>query len=370
MVISVCSSMSFVLNKTLILRLSSIGDIVLASPLIRVLRAAYPSAQIDFVVKAEFAELLRYSPYLSNLLEVFPEQGFAQLVELKKQIRVAGYDLIVDLHDNFRSRFLRSFVRAKNIVTINKRKTARFLLINFKWNIYDGIVSVTDRYLETLKPFGVENDRKGLELFIPSEFIEQVRKRIENLGIQHQNWIVGLCPGAKHNTKMWLKERFAELGVQFVQQYGASIFIFGGMENRERCEEIRQLIHSKVNPLSVVENFAGEFSLLETAAAMDFCELVVTNDTGLMHLAAARKRKVVTIFGPTVEEFGFFPIGTESMVVQHNALPCRPCTHIGNERCPLSHFRCMKEIQTIDVFNAAEDLLTKSKTIPAVGGAN
>nr|MBP6673381.1 glycosyltransferase family 9 protein [Bacteroidota bacterium] len=99
-----------------------------------------------------------------------------------------------------------------------------------------------------------------------------------------------------------------------------------------------------------VSNFAGEFTLLETAAAMEFCDVVVTNDSGLMHLAAAKQRKVVAVFGSTVQEFGFAPYGTEAVVIENKTLDCRPCTHIGRKECPKGHFRCMTEITPESVY--------------------
>jgi heptosyltransferase-2 len=139
-------------------------------------------------------------------------------------------------------------------------------------------------------------------------------------------------------------------------QYKAKVLLFGGKEEEEYCGDIAQMINASVGSSSA-ESLAGGISLLESAAAFDACDLVVTNDTGLMHVAAARKRKIVAIFGSTVREFGFFPSSTEHVVVERNGLDCRPCTHIGLSRCPEGHFRCMKEIDVHDVAVAVERLM-------------
>jgi ADP-heptose:LPS heptosyltransferase len=168
--------------------------------------------------------------------------------------------------------------------------------------------------------------------------------------------VVGLVPAAKHFTKQWLPERFVALGEMMAKKHRAKIFVFGGKTETDYCGDIAQMINANLG-LSVAESFAGKFSLLETAAALDFCGVVVSNDTGLMHLAAARKKKVVALFGSTVREFGFFPYGTDHIVVEQSGLPCRPCSHIGLAKCPEGHFKCMKDTTVEQVVEAAEKLL-------------
>ena len=147
-----------------------------------------------------------------------------------------------------------------------------------------------------------------------------------------------------------------DLGARCSKSFRAKILVFGGRADRDSCGDIAQMINARTGS-PAAESFAGRLALLETAAAMDYCTLVVSNDTGLMHLAAARKRKVLAIFGSTVKEFGFFPYGTESHVVETPGLPCRPCSTIGLPKCPEGHFRCMKDIQADMLFAAAQQLL-------------
>lgn len=360
-------------RKTLLLRLSSIGDIVLATPLIRNLRKTFPEMQLDFLVKSQYADLLRFNPYLSGIIEVDPATGLQGLTAVRRRIRDERYNLVVDLHGNFRSVYLRSFSGADHVLKINKRNVARWMLIRFKRNVYTTLVPVADRYLEPLAEFGVRNDGEGLELFVAESVMREVQVRINEHGLKASQPIIGICPGAKHATKMWPKERFVELGRLLAERLSSRILLFGGKEDAEYCSEIAASIQelvgvgsavaSKPSPRlefgtrGVAVSFAGRCSLLETAAAMDYCSAVVTNDTGLMHIAAARKRPVVAIFGSTVGEFGFFPYGTRNVVVERKGLSCRPCTHIGLSKCPKGHFRCMREISTDDVFRALESVL-------------
>ena len=305
------------LNKTLIIRFSSVGDIVLSSLLVRTLRRRFPQNHIDFLLKSEYADLVRYNPHINRVIE-FPSGGsIDDLFRLRHTIRKERYDLIVDIHDSIRSRLLS--LGAHRSVRVHKRKVARWLLVNFKWDLYTsfgGAPSVAERYLETVKPFGVRDDGGGLELHVPRETRRPGRDDAAGRGILPGSPAIGICPSAKHANKMWLKERFAETAAALVQRHGTPVLLFGSIDEAPRCDEIAAMVKAAL-PGARVANLAGSLSLLETAAAMDHCGVVVTNDSGLMHIAAARKRNVVALFGPTVRQFGFFPFGTACTVVEH-----------------------------------------------------
>jgi lipopolysaccharide heptosyltransferase II len=341
----------FIPNKTLVIRFSSIGDIVLSSPLIRVLRAQFPSSQIDFVVRKEYAELVRYNPHLNIIYEYDVQTGLRGLRQLKKRIRSEKYDLVVDIHNSLRSRYLRSCIGANNVGVVDKRIFARTMLVKFKKNIYKAVVPVAERYIEPVKSSGIENDAQGLEIFIPDETMFKVSGKMSSLKLHTYKKVIGFCPSAKHVTKRWPEERFIETGIRLVNDLKAKILIFGGKNDSILCSSIANAINKNSESESAVE-FSRQFSLLETSAAMQFCDVVLSNDSGLMHIAAAMKRKIVALFGSTVEEFGFYPIGTESIILERKKLKCRPCSHIGRDSCPKGHFRCMKEIQVDEVVDS------------------
>ena len=345
--------MQDVLHKTLVIRLSSVGDVVLASPLLRSLRGRFPSCQVDFLVKADYADLVRHNPHVARVIE-FPGNGSpADLYRLRGEILSSGYDLIIDIHDSLRSRFL--CAGAKRVVRINKRKIARALLVRFKKDEYarwGGAPAVIDRYIEPLRPYGVENDGKGLELFVPAAIEKTVASLLAGEGIYPEDRCIGVCPSARHANKVWLAERYAAAAGELADRHGAPVLLFGSAEERERCEEIAAAI-LLAHPRVRVANLAGWTSLLETAAAMDHCSVVLTNDTGLMHIAAARETSVVAVFGPTVRQFGFFPDPARATVLEARGLSCRPCTHIGLPDCPKGHFLCMREITTEQMVAAA-----------------
>jgi heptosyltransferase-2 len=338
-------------QKILIIRFSSIGDIVLATALLRVLHKRFPTSPIDFVVRKEYTELIRNNKNLNCIYEFDAKTGFFGLRKLKSQLRVEHYDLIVDIHNSLRSRYLRWLLGANDVVVICKRIFARTMLIRLKKNLYRNAISVADRYIEPVQKYGVANDGKGLEIFIPDELRSHTLSNMKNLGINKSSTIIGFCPSAKHTTKCWPKERFAELGIRLVKENNAKILLLGGTADIERCLDIADAINNATRKENAID-LSGELSLLENAIAMEACTLIVTNDSGLMHIATAMKKKVVAIFGPTVREFGFFPIGKEQVVLERNGLYCRPCSHIGGKICPEGHFRCMKEIQVEEVIKS------------------
>lgn len=343
------------LRKILVIRFSSIGDVVLASPFIRVMRAHFPKAQIDFLVKSEYAELVKFNHHLSSVIELKTSE-FRELRTLRKKIRDEGYDAIFDLHNSLRSRYLRMFSGAKFVSVVDKRLFERFVLIKFKLNLYKNAIPIAERYFETAHEFDVKDDGKGLEIFVPDETLFSVGSMMAKHRLDRYTSVLGMAPAAEHATKMWLEERFAEVALEAARVHQARILIFGGREDTERCNEIARFVNSSAGTEAAV-SFAGRLSLLETAAALDFCDVVLCNDTGIMHLAAARQRNVVALFGPTVKEFGFFPGGTRAQVIEQNGLPCRPCTHIGSEVCPQRHFRCMKDTTVDQVYQALTSMI-------------
>jgi heptosyltransferase-2 len=351
--------MTQLLLTTVVFRLSSIGDIILTSPLLRVLRAAIgPKARLDFVVRKEFAEIVRSNHHLSVVHEYDPSTGWKGLRELNASLRREHYDLAVDLHDSLRTKYLRSCCGAKKTTVVNKRQRERWLLIHRKKNIYKGIIPVPLRYIETLSDYGIKDDGRGLELFIPDAVHFSVSGRMAAARLNRFDAVIGMCPGAKHFTKRWQREKYAALGVQFARERGAKILLFGGPAEKDDCAFVADAIAQEAGA-ACVEDYSGQMSLLETASAFDFCDVVVTNDSGLMHCAAARQKKIVVLFGSTVREFGFGPFGTDAAVIERTGLECRPCTHIGRASCPLGHFKCMKDISVDEVAESVDEMLLK-----------
>lgn len=343
-------------SKTLVIRFSSIGDVVLSTPLLRVFRQKFPKSQLDYVTKMEYAELVRSNQNLNVTHEFDASTGFPGLRELKRKLVSERYDLVIDLHNSLRSRYLRSMNGVGRVVVVDKRVKERTLLVKFKKNTYKEIVPVAGRYIETLKGFGIADDGKGLELHLPDEILFGVGSRIAKLKLNRFEKVLGLCPFARHFTKEWPAERFAVVGEKFIKETNGAVIVFGGQEDVFRSSAVSGRIRTAAGGDRVID-FTGQLSLAETAAAMQYCDVLVSNDSGLMHMAAAMNRNVVSIFGSTVEEFGFFPPRENSKVLERRGLPCRPCSHIGRAHCPEGHFRCMLEIEVEAVLEAVHEML-------------
>jgi len=345
--------------KTLVIRFSSIGDIVLSTPLLRVLRAHLPDGQIDYVTKKEYAELVRTNQNLNVTHTYDSSTGFEGLRDLKRKLKRERYDLVIDIHNSLRSRYLRSMAGVRRIVSIEKPYRERFLLVRFKKNLFKELRSVADRYIDTVRDLGIVNDGKGLELHIPDEILFAVSGKVAARQLNKFSSVVGLCPSARHSTKRWLPERFVEVGRKFVREKDAAVMIFGGPGDVAHCGGLASALRAEVGGDRVID-WTGQLSVLETAAAMEFCDIIITNDTGLMHVAVAKGRKVVAIFGSTVKEFGFFPLSPESVVIERAGLSCRPCSHIGRRECPEGHFRCMRDIGADEVYSESERLMSRT----------
>lgn len=321
------------LNKILIIRLSSIGDILLTTPLIRSIKKRNPNIQIDFVLREEFFELMQNNPNLTNVHK-YTKHSFEKQI-LTNALIANKYELVIDLQNNLRSREIVRPLHCK-ILRFKKNNFKKFLLVHFKINKLKDALQIPVRYAEAA---GVQLDTEGLDFFtenLPDPRLDKDEKYI------------GLCPGAKHFTKRWPTEYFADLA-NSLESAGYKIVLFGGLEEVELCFELENKIKNALNLCNT--------SILQVGSDLKMCRAIYTNDSGLMHLASAIKVPVIAFFGSTVREFGFYPYKAKSIELENKNLSCRPCTHIGRKSCPKIHFKCMKEIKTDQAFNSLNKLL-------------
>lgn len=337
-------------QNILIVRLSSMGDIVLTTPLVRAVRKRFPEARIDFVIKREFAELMQTNPHLTTVYEYDKWTGIKGLLALARQLRNNRYDLFVDIHKNFRSYLLRFLTRPAQTVTYSKQIVQRTLLVKTGINRYGKILQIPECYLKSMEPFGVVDDEKGLELFPTKAHRLKVKSIFQQENLSEGDLAIGFGPIASFPLKQWPAEKFSELGRQLVWKFDARILLFGGPEETRMIEQIA----SQIPNAPVV--LCGRLSFLESAVAVQRCALFVGNDTGMLHIATAMERKVIALFGPTVEEFGYYPYCAQSIVLS-KPLSCRPCTHTGKGTCKISTHACMQDIQVAEVFDAVEMML-------------
>jgi len=339
------------LPSFLIIRLSSLGDILLLTPALRALRKACPDARLDVLTSQRFHELLEDNPNVSNLI-LFPDSGdFNALKKIMAELR-GRYDVVVDLHTGLRSFYLRRRLQARTVLHYRKRRLARWLLVRFKWNLYGAEFSLPQAYLQALKPLGVADDGGGLEWPGVEQHLNAFMQ-IAGLAAAPDPRPIALCPGASYFTKRWPENRWRELGFRLLETE-PTLWIFGDENDRA----VGELLY-KLHPERVV-NFCGRLSMAQSGVGLSLCRMAITHDAGPAHMAAAVGVPVLAIFGSTVPQFGFRPFRVPHRIAEID-LPCRPCSHLGYAQCPLGHFRCMKDLSVDCVLNIFNDLSTMSE---------
>ncbi|MFC1502227.1 lipopolysaccharide heptosyltransferase II [bacterium] len=340
-------------KRILIIRLSAMGDVLLTTPLLRILKKHYQKMDIHFCVKKQFAPLIETNPSVQSVISFSPGGGLKELRRILNLIRQSRYDAIIDLQVNFRSWLLRRFSGVRRKIRYHPQRWRRFLLVHFRMNRYKNNVPIPLRYIRALKSWGVEDDGEGLDLVVASPARKSILSILKEAGVKKKNRLIVLAPGAGRGTKRWPADKFTEVGNYFHQK-GMRVCIVGGNGDETVCDRIHR------DMLFPVMNFVSKFSLHETAALIAESDILISNDTGVMHIGCALRKPVVALFGPTTHHLGFSPFRTQAKVIERD-LDCRPCSYHGTETCPKGHFRCMVDISSSQVIQAAEKLLKDSK---------
>ncbi|MCX8020329.1 MAG: glycosyltransferase family 9 protein [Chitinophagaceae bacterium] len=328
--------------KFLIIRFSSIGDIVLTTPVIRCLKKQVPDAEVHILVKEQFLPVVKHNPYLDAVHTL--AHSWELMIET---LRTEHYDYIIDLHHNLRTLRVKRALRKKSF-SYYKLNIEKYFYTAFKINVLPK-VHLVDRYLKTLASFGVRNDGEGLDYFISSE--EEVP--YSDIPTSHRAGFIACVIGAAHHTKKWPVEKWKT----FCRMIQHPVILLGGPEDAENGKAIASVDDIKVY------NACGKFSLNESADLIRKSRLVITHDTGLMHIAAAFRKPIISLWGNTVPAFGMTPYyGNRPVpyeIVEVKKLWCRPCSKIGYRRCPLGHFHCMNRIEAEEVIQKTSQLLKR-----------
>jgi lipopolysaccharide heptosyltransferase II len=314
----------------LIVRFSSVGDVLLTTPLIRALRSRHPAATITVVSKRTFGPLLRDNPHLDEVQLLEPG---GSLVALARELRRRSFTDLLDLHGTLRSRILRLLVPGP-WHGFDARRNARRCLIEQKQDIYLDRVPVAERYFEAARNLDVRPDGQPAELFLAPEARERAATWLADLDPGRGR--IALAPGAAHPTKRWSLEQWQRLAI-LLTCAGYRVVIVGGPEDILAGEAVARAAGPSAR------SGAGRFDLQESGALLAESRVVVSGDTGLMHMATAVRTPVVALFGPTVEQFGFFPYRARAAVLERE-LSCRPCSSKGGPTCPEGHHRCLADI--------------------------
>ena len=337
--------------KILLIRFSSIGDIVLTTPIIRCTRARYPNAEIHFATKHQFKSILENNPHLDKVFTLHDDIQPLALELIKER-----YDLVIDLHKNLRTRYIGSLLRQVfnsnvRILRFKKLNLRKWFLVNLKWNNMPD-KSIVDRYFDAVLSEGITNDGQGMDYFIPEK--DELKK--DDLPMSHTHGFIVCSVGGQHETKKMPLSKWRELCANI--QY--PLIIVGGRE--DSAGGVQGAAIDAVR----IYNPCGKFNLNESADIIRRSKLVITHDTGMMHIAAAFKKKIISIWGSTVPEFGMFPyygfntikrtISPQSILIQ-NKVSCQPCSKIGYKSCPKKHFNCMQGIDLQAIEQAVTNLL-------------
>lgn len=313
------------LNKILLIRFSSIGDIVLTTPVIRAIKTQL-NCELHTLTKERFSNIYKNNPYIDFVHSINDSKDI--LAELKAE----NYDFVIDLQKNLRSLKIKRALK-KPVSSFPKLNVLKWLVVNFKINKMPKI-HIVDRYFQAVEKLEVRNDGKGLDYFIP----EDSKVDVNEINPVLSEGYLAIAIGGQHYTKILPVEKVT----QVISKLGYPVVLLGDKNDRTRGEEIMKLLQ-KEN----VYNACGLYSLDQSAFIISQSFAVISNDTGLMHIAAALRKHIVSIWGNTIPDFGMYPYlphnQTLSIISEVKNLKCRPCSKLGYKNCPKKHFRCMMD---------------------------
>ncbi len=326
-----------------LMRFSSLGDVILTAGIIRELKRLLGNAEVTMITSSRYTDIFRFNPHLDRIT-VLEGKGLRNLSKLIRRIRHERFDILVDLHLNPRSILISSASKSRKKLRYSKSRWPRSMMVFRKDRRDCG--HVVNRYF---KPF----EKSGLRLMNPKPEVwidDETKKSVQSIIDHAQTPLVAVSPGAKRPTKRWLAEEYGELCRLLVTTEKVGVVLVGDADDTEVAREIRNIARENVIDLT------GKTSLLQLAAVLERSSVLVTNDSGPMHMAAATGTPVVAIFGPTVPEFGFSPLGERDRVIEKQ-LPCRPCSLHGSEQCSQNGFKCMRDVTAEEVLEVVSHVL-------------
>ncbi len=311
---------------------------MLTTPIVRCLKKQLQGAEVHYLTKRAFLPIVENNPNTDKIYSI--EKDVAEVVEeLKKE----KYDFIVDLHHNLRTMQVKRALKVRS-ASFPKLNIEKWLVVNLKINNLPS-VHIVDRYFETVKSLGVKNDEAGLDYFIP----KQDEVDLNTLPKSHRNGYIAFVIGAKHYTKQLPEHKI----ISICKKINAPIVLLGGPEDAEKAKHIEQAVGTNIY------NTCGKYSINQSASLTKQAKKVITHDTGLMHIASAFKKDIISVWGNTIPEFGMYPYkpGARSHIMEVKGLSCRPCSKLGFKACPKKHFKCMEkqdETEIIASLNPSE----------------
>ncbi|MNU79131.1 ADP-heptose--LPS heptosyltransferase 2 [compost metagenome] len=310
--------------KILVVRFSSIGDVVLTTPVVRCLKEQLKDPEIHYITKHAFKSVLEQNPHIDRIITI--NKSVDEVIDVLKQEQ---YDYVIDLHHNIRTLRLKRALKVKSSA-FPKKNFSKLLLTTFKINRMPK-VHVVDRYFEAVKMLGVKNDLKPCEFYLS----ENDTVDLESHNLTEKNF-VAVAMGAQFATKQMPVSLMAKV----LGQIEKPIVLLGGPTDLERAAELTSLLENRQ-----VLNLCGQLSLRQSAFMTKTCSKLLTGDTGLMHIASCFETQIVSVWGNTVPDFGMYTYAPQNQslysIHEVTGLSCRPCSKIGYKECPKKHFNCM-----------------------------
>jgi ADP-heptose:LPS heptosyltransferase len=324
--------------KFLIIRFSSIGDIVLTTPVVRAIKTQVEDSEVHFLTKPGFTEILTDNPYINKIHTLSEEPG-----QTIRDLAEESFDYIIDLQNNLRSRTIKRSLK-RMYFTVNKINVKKWLYVKYKIDKLPK-VHIVDRYMATTSVFDIQQDNEGLDYYIP----DNSKIDVSSLGSAFSKGFIALAIGAKHNTKKIPPDQISDI----ISKISHPVILIGGPEDKDDGEKIKATL-----PQKTLYNGCGSWSINQSASIISQSNCVIAPDTGMMHVAAAFKKKIITIWGNTTPRFGMYSYLPDSQSVDFEVenLKCRPCSKLGKENCPKKHFKCMTDHDSGAIAAAANKL--------------
>jgi heptosyltransferase-2 len=329
-------------DRILVLRYSSLGDVILTNPVLDLLKKAYPEAEIMFATKCRFAPMVAFHPAVTRTI-LLNEGGFILFLKHLWEILSLNPMMVLDLHDSLRTKLIRFFLR-KAVVSVYAKEAVQRRLIVKKLRTEPSLPTVR-KYLKALEPWGIAAPfEMECRVHVSRDSQDFTEAYLNRNRIEKSQWVVGLGPGASWKTKQWPPEYYAQLASRLVEKQKAVLIWFGSQQEADLIRSIQSQMTVPAGQRGVCA--AGELSLEQTGALLSRCGLFAGNDSGLVHLASGRGVPVAVLYGSTTPSLGFEPWG-KHRVAEVSGLNCRPCDVHGRKKCPLGHFKCMRDL-TVD----------------------
>jgi len=322
-------------SQILLIRLSSIGDILLTFPLIQALHRDYPETAVDFIVAKEYENVLKpVRPLLRNIIIYDKNKSQSETRRIRKIIRENYYPLIIDLHNNLRSRRL-TIMQPGKVYRFKKHRIRRYFYVKKHWDIFN-VIPVWRRYIQTVPLNFQECGFQPLDFQPDTDIINRLKTGIPALNSREK--CILIYPGARHFTKRWPLEYYSKLIIMILDKTDQTIILGGSKDESTYIQPL-----NKLNQNRVIDS-SGKYNLFENFVLVSLCDLIISNDSAPMHMAALLGKRQIAIFGNTVQQFGFYPENPNAILLEDKTVTCRPCSHIGFDKCPKKHFDCMRKI--------------------------